>query len=108
MSATPKVKKKATSKANTQLPTLHPHAAGIDIGAAEIHVAVPCDADPDPIRTFATFTDDLHVLRDWLLQCRVKTVATEGRARLQNTNITACHLFFGSRSMRTFAASCIS
>ena len=29
------------------------------------------------MRTFATFTDDLHALRDWLLQCRVKTVAME-------------------------------
>lgn len=77
MSAPKKVKKKAISKANTQLPTLHPHAAGIDIGATEIQVAVPCDADPDPVRTFATFTDDLHTLRDWLLQCRVKTVAME-------------------------------
>jgi transposase len=77
MSATQKVKKKAISKANTQLPTLHPHAAGIDIGATEIQVAVPCDADPDPVRTFATFTGDLHALRDWLLQCHVKTVAME-------------------------------
>ena len=43
-----KSQKKAVSKANTQLPTLHPHAAGIDIGATEMQVAVPCDADPDP------------------------------------------------------------
>ena len=77
MSAPNKVKKKAISKANTQLPTLHPHAAGIDIGATEIQVAVPCDADPDPVRTFTTFTDDLLALRDWLLQCGVKTIAME-------------------------------
>lgn len=77
MSVLKKVKKKAVSKANTQLPTLHPHAAGIDIGATELQVAVPCDADPDPVRTFATFTDDLHALRDWLLKCGVKTVAME-------------------------------
>lgn len=77
MSLTKKVKKKAISKANTQLPALHPHAAGIDIGASEMQVAVPCDADPDPVRTFTTFTDDLLALRDWLLQCGVKTVAME-------------------------------
>src|ERR1035438_6358258 len=77
MSMRKKVKKKASRKANVQLPTLHPHAAGIDIGATAIQVAVPGDADPKPIRTFATFTADLHALRDWLLQCGVKTVAME-------------------------------
>src|ERR1035438_1443169 len=77
MSMRKKVKKKASRKANVQLPTLHPHAAGIDIGATAIQVAVPCDADPKPIRTFTTFTDDLHTLRDWLLKCGVKTVAME-------------------------------
>ena len=77
MSALKKVKKKAISKANTQLPTLRPYAAGIDIGATEIQVAVPCDADPKAVRTFLTFTDDLHAVRDWLLQCGVKTVAME-------------------------------
>src|SRR6185437_347103 len=41
-----KVRKAATAKSNVQLPTLHPHAAGIDVGAAQLQVAVPCDADP--------------------------------------------------------------
>jgi transposase len=77
MSAPKKVKKKSISKANTQLPTLHPHAAGIDIGAAEIQVAVPCDADSKSVRTYSTFTDDLHAVRDWLLKCGVQTVAME-------------------------------
>ena len=70
-------RKKATAKTNTQLPALHPHAAGIDIGATAIQVAVPCDADPKPVRTFTTFTDDLHALRDWLKACGVRTVAME-------------------------------
>lgn len=65
------------AKANVQLPTLHPHAAGIDVGASELQVAVPCDAAPKPVRTFTTFTDDLLKLRDWLLQCGVQTVALE-------------------------------
>jgi transposase len=73
MSAQRKVK----TKANTQLPTLHPHAAGIDIGATKIQVAVPVDADPKPVRTFTTFTDDLLALRDWLKACGVRTVAME-------------------------------
>ena len=59
MSARKNVKKKSTSKTNVQLPTLHPHAGGVDIGATQIQVAVPCDADPKPVRTFTTFTDDL-------------------------------------------------
>ena len=71
------VRKKLTAKSNTQLPTLHPHAAGIDIGATQIQVAVPCDADSKPVRTFSTFTDDLLKARDWLLQSGVRTVAME-------------------------------
>ena len=77
MSAPKKVKKKSITKANVQLPALHPHAAGIDIGANQIQVAVPCDADPKPVRTFTTFTDDLFKLRDWLKACGVRTVAME-------------------------------
>ena len=68
---------KVKIKSNTQMPVLHPHAAGLDIGATQIHVAVPCDADRQPVRTFTTFTDDLHALRDWLQACGVRTVAME-------------------------------
>jgi len=71
------VRRKITAKSNTQLPTLHPHAAGIDIGATQIQVAVPCDADRKPVRTFSSFTDDLLKLRDWLKACGVQTVAME-------------------------------
>ena len=58
-------------------PILNPDAAGIDIGATEIYVAVPADRDPEPIRMFATFTQDLNHLADWLQQCGVRTVAME-------------------------------
>jgi transposase len=58
-------------------PILHPHAAGIDIGATEIYVCVPLDRDPQPIRRFGTFTADLHALANWLAQCGVTTVAME-------------------------------
>jgi len=60
-----------------QLPVFHPHAAGIDIGAREIWVAVPPGSDPKPVRRFNTFTEDLLKLRDWLLACGVRTVAME-------------------------------
>ena len=53
------------------LPVLNPSAAGIDIGATEIFVAVAAD------RSFATFTEDLHRLADWLESCGIETVAME-------------------------------
>lgn len=59
------------------LPPLHPHAAGIDLGAREIYVAAPPGSDPRPVRAFPTFTEDLHALRDWLQACGVTTVAME-------------------------------
>ncbi len=59
------------------LERLHPHAAGIDCGSAEHFVAVPPDRDPTPVRSFPTFTGDLHRLADWLTACRVTHVAME-------------------------------
>jgi len=79
MSPRYKGKKKipSVSKTPPSLPVLHPHAAGIDIGAREIYVAVPPGGDPQPVRAFATFTEDLHALRDWLQACGVTSVAME-------------------------------
>ena len=75
----PRLKSNPTKvKSSTpQLPTLHLHAAGIDIGAREIYVAVPPGSSARSVRSFATFTEDLHMLRDWLKQCGVTTVAME-------------------------------
>jgi len=70
-------KKKTKKKTTVGLPILNTNAAGIDIGATEMYVAVPPDRDPDPVRCFATFTEDLNVLADWLQQCRIQTVALE-------------------------------
>ena len=53
------------------------HAAGIDIGAEEIYVAVPAGSDPQPVRSFGTFTVDLHAIAQWLHACGVETVAME-------------------------------
>jgi transposase len=64
-------------KQQQDLPVMRPNAAGIDIGATEIFVAVPQDRDVQPIRSFPTFTQDLYRLVDWLKQCRIKTVAME-------------------------------
>lgn len=59
------------------LDRIHPHAAGIDCGATTHVVAVPPTADPVPVRSFRTFTPDLHQLADWLIACGVTTVALE-------------------------------
>jgi transposase len=58
-------------------PMLEPNAAGIDLGAREMFVAVPPGRDESPVRVFTTFTDDLERLADWLVQCGVTTVAME-------------------------------
>ena len=59
------------------LPVMHPDAAGVDIGAEEIFVAVPAERDANPVRSFGTFTRDLCEIADWLQRCRVQTVAME-------------------------------
>jgi hypothetical protein len=43
-------------------PVLEPNAAGIDVGAREMFVAVPPGADEHPVRVFTTFTEDLQRL----------------------------------------------
>jgi transposase len=59
------------------LECLELNAAGIDVGATEIYVAVPPDRDTQPVRCFQTFTDDLLQMAAWLVQCGVTTVAME-------------------------------
>ena len=58
-------------------PILEANAAGIDIGAREIFVAVPPDRDEHPVRVFSTFTEDLEKMAQWLVSCGVTTVAME-------------------------------
>jgi len=56
---------------------IHPHAAGIDVGAEEHWVCVPADRDAQPGQKFSAFTCDLHRLADWLTACRITTVVME-------------------------------
>jgi len=58
-------------------PILEQNAAGVDIGAREIFVAVPPDRDQNPVRVFPTFTENLQELVAWLLSCGVTTAAME-------------------------------
>ena len=68
---------KRAKKRCEQLPILHPDAAGIDVSASELFVAVSADRDPQPVRSFPTFTRDLNALADWLQQYGIRSVAME-------------------------------
>lgn len=60
-----------------RLSVVHPDAAGIDIGSTFHVVAVPADRTEQPVRTFKSFTGELHQLADWLQEVGVTTVAME-------------------------------
>jgi transposase len=62
---------------NQDWPLINPHAAGVDLGSREHWVAVPADRDPQPVRSFGTFTTDLEELARWLKGCGITTVAME-------------------------------
>jgi transposase len=73
-------RKRKNNKTKIGAPVLHclnPNAAGVDVGATEIYLAVPADRDPQPVRHFSTFTEDLHAAADWLKACNIATVAME-------------------------------
>ena len=72
-----KTKRSGQAAGPKDIPILNPNAAGMDIGADEIYVAVPADRDGQPVQRFATFTNELGRLSEWLKQCRIDTVAME-------------------------------
>jgi transposase len=72
-----KTKRSGQAARPETIPILNPNAAGMDIGAEEIYVAVPTDRDGQPVQRFATFTGELGRLSEWLKQCRIDTVAME-------------------------------
>ena len=63
--------------ADPGLSTVHPNAAGIDVGNSEHYAAVPPDRDQQSVRNFPCFTEDLRRLAAWLKQCRITTVALQ-------------------------------
>jgi len=69
--------KRASQQKQAEHPVFQPNAAGIDIGAREIYVAVPADRDDHPVRKCGTFTEDLNEMAAWLVSCGVTTVAME-------------------------------
>lgn len=59
------------------LSIVHPHAAGIDVGNSSHFAAVPADRDPLPVREFGFWTAELHKMAEWLVACRIDTVALQ-------------------------------
>lgn len=72
-----KGKRKSKPKIAVMTHVTEANAAGIDVGATEMYVAVPPDRDSQSVRCFATFTSDLLRLADWLKQCGITSVAME-------------------------------
>jgi len=70
-------KSKKNKPTPEQMPIIHPHAAGIDVGAEEHWVCVPADRDAQPLQTLSAFPCDWHRLADWLTVCRITTVVME-------------------------------
>ena len=72
-------KRKNTRKGDMEegLPELNRNAAGIDVGNAEHYVAVPTGRDAEPVRSFGSFTADLHRMAQWLKACGIQTVVMQ-------------------------------
>lgn len=64
-----------------KLSVCHPASAGIDLGSAEIYVALPpsiaAEMDLPIVHRFSTYTSGLCQCRDLLLECGINTVAME-------------------------------
>lgn len=69
--------KKLKPRSVIDFPIINHNAAGIDVGATHIYVAVAPDLFPDEVRVFPTFTQDLQEAAAWLIQCQIQTVAME-------------------------------
>src|SRR5438034_11577815 len=68
---------RSTDEVRRAMPMVHPNAAAIDVGATMHMAAVSADRTSDPVRSFGTFTTDLHRLADWFAECGVETVVME-------------------------------
>lgn len=67
----------SSKKGFSEFSVVHPHAAGIDVGATFHVVAVSPECDLTPVREFKSFTTDLHRLARWLREVGVTSVAME-------------------------------
>lgn len=70
-------KKNRRTRSQRTLSTVNPAAAGLDVGSTFHVAAVSPDRDDEPVRTFQSFTEDLHALAEWLREVGINTVAME-------------------------------
>lgn len=63
-------------KSKQHLQVIHPNCAGVDIGSAE-HWAAVNPQHKDAVRSFTSFTDDLHRMADWFEEHNISMVAME-------------------------------
>lgn len=69
---------KKNSVLPTSLPAIQPKVAGIDVGSSQHWVCGPAKDDGTPnVKVFATTTDQLNQLTDWLIEQGVESVAME-------------------------------
>lgn len=68
---------KSGSRNQPGLKVLNPTVAAIDIGSTMHMAAVNPECDGVPVRSFGTFTCDLHRMADWFRSCGVTSVAME-------------------------------
>ena len=71
------MKKKNRGVSASRITTVNRDSAGLDVGSTFHVVAVPPDRDGEPVRTFRSFTADLHALADWLTSLGITSVAME-------------------------------
>lgn len=65
------------AKPKPKLRVINSCAAGIDVGADEIYVAVSADKSDQPVRRYGTTTPDLDEMAQWLVEVGVSSVAME-------------------------------
>ena len=93
-------RKRSKSRVDRTMPMIHPNAAAIDVGATLHMAAVRADRATEPVRSFGTFTADLHRLVDWFTECGVETVVME------STSVYWIPIFRASRCTWIHRVSC--
>jgi hypothetical protein len=72
----------------TSLPAIQPKVAGIDVGSSQHWVCGPAKDDGKPnVKVFATTTDQLNQLVDWLIEQGVESVGNGKHLRLLDSDL---------------------
>jgi len=68
---------KSKDKDRRTMLVVHPNAGRDRRRGHHAHGGRDADCTPEPVRSFGTFTTDLHRLVDWFAECGVNTVVME-------------------------------